>query len=58
MNEDTTILYLPPHQLEMLQDVLRRVQPKGYNEKQFVGSILAMKPGDRSSCVLMSIVRS
>ncbi len=41
-----TFLRLPSHQLDMLQDLLGRVTPKGYNEKVFVSGLRALKKGN------------
>ncbi len=57
MKDDITII-LPPHQLEMLQDILGRVTPKGYNEKVFVSGLRALKKGDKVPCESISIAKN
>lgn len=44
---DWTTLHLPPHQFDMLQDLLSRVKVKGYNEKSFRSGLCAMKRGHK-----------
>lgn len=48
-SEGNLILTLPPHQCEMLYALLSAVAPKGYNQKQFYGSLL---------CALTSTAKS